>query len=187
MKKVLSLLMLVCLLFGTAFAETWYPFGLTAEDDFQAAKTKVAEALADQEVDDSRFSYTLVKTTAYYLYDVPIEQILVNRPSGTEWRLMISSEDMLREPKNERNIYLLYTELVKKLGEPKEFSPAIKKTSFDGEILESIFKDEKTFLAEVDKGGAQESKTITATFENCELRIECTPVYHMNVYLYFTK
>jgi hypothetical protein len=187
MKKLISVLVLTCLLFGTAFAEIWYPFGLTVEDDYISARAKVTEAMKGQNVDDSRFSSLLVKTTSYYLYDVPIEQILVNRPSGTEWRLMISSEDMLREPKNERNIYLLYTELVKKLGKPKEFSPAIKKTSFDGEILESIFKDEKTFLAEVDKGGAQESKTITATFENCELRIECTPVYHMNVYLYFTK
>lgn len=183
MKKMLSLLMLVCLLFGTAFAETWYPFGLTAEDDFQAAKTKVAEALADQEVDDSRFSYTLVKTTAYYLYDIPIAQVLVNRPSGTDWRVMIGSEEMLKQSDQMKAVYALYCKLAEKLGEPSEFFPVIKKTTFEGVEEESVFVTEEAFLSELKK---ERDVDFTAKFDNCELKI-FTSAYRMTVCLYFTK
>ena len=185
MKKLISMLVLTCLLFGTAFAEIWYPFGLTVEDDFMSAKTKVAEALADQDVDNSRFSSLRVNTYSYYLYDIPISQVIVNRPSGTEWRVLVSSDEMLKLSDNEANVYKLYKELVAKLGEPIEFSPVIKKITFDGVVEESIFKDEETFLAELEK--AQENDDIIAKFENCEMFIRSTGGMYMSVDLYFER
>lgn len=185
MKKLISILVLTCLLFGTAFSEAWYPFGLTVEDDFATAKTKVAEALADQDVDSSRFSSVLVRTHSYYLYDIPIRQIIVNRPSGTVWRVLISSDEMPKLDEHEKNVYKLYNELVAKMGEPTEFSPVIKKATFDGVVEESIFKDEKTFYEELEK--AQEGKDITVKFESCEMVIRSHGYIHMSVDLYFVK
>ena len=185
MKKLVALLLLSCMLAVPAFADAWFPLGLTMEDDFASAKVKVKEALASQNVDDSRFSYTLVKTNAYYLYDIPIEQILLNSPSDLDWQLMFSSQDLLALNDNLKNIYVLYNELVKKLGEPKEFSPEIKRTTFDGEIVESIFKDEETFLKEMDN--MNEKAEITAKFDNCLFRIVSKSSYYFTVYLYFTK
>ena len=183
MKKLISILVLTCLLFGTAFAEVWYPFGLTIEDDYFSARAKVTEAMKGQNVDDSRFSFLLVKTAAYYLYDIPIAQVLVNRPSGTDWRVMIESEEMLKQSDQMKTVYALYCKLAEKLGEPSEFFPVIKKTTFEGVEEESVFVNEDAFLSELKK---EREVDFTAKFDSCELKI-FTSAYRMTVCLYFTK
>jgi len=127
MKKLLTLALVAVLLLPCAALAEWYPFGLTSADDFETAREKVKAATGTEYRET--LSYISSSPSNYQLYGLPVNMFLVNRPSGSAWRLTILLNAQMTDY---GTLYDIYTELVSRLGEPISVEPMITNTDFDG-------------------------------------------------------
>ncbi len=181
MKKILALILLFILLCGTAIAETWYPFGLTREDDYQAALEKMKTVLKNENV-VIRSNNMSCSPLYLNLYEIGIENVVLNQPS-VKWRLVLMTKGIAQAEYDIEKLYEIYSMLLEKLGEPVSVSPTIQTLTFDGITEKNPFETKESFIEELTNANSKAEYTVE--FENCTFRISVYDFYTIKAYLSF--
>lgn len=172
MKKVIALLLIVCMMISVAMAEAWQPFGISAEDDYQTAADKLVAAMEGQNP-QVHSNYVDIKPSGLTLNGLTITEISLNRPGSlgnpdAPWRLLFIA-DLMTQIDNMAPVYSIYQGMLTRQGEPVEVSPMIKKMTFDGVEERSPFDTEASFRLAVLRASA--GTTFRAKFDTCELDV----------------
>lgn len=164
MRRIAALLLIVIILLPSVALGEWYPFGLTSEDDFQTAREKVKAATGTTYKETG--AYINSNPVNYKAFGLKADTFLVNRPTGTKWRVTILLKAELTEYEK---VLEIYKDLVQNLGEPISVEPMITEMDFSGITTQtSPFADEDAFLVmAVDNFPS----TYSADFGNIDFRI----------------
>ncbi len=186
MKKLIALAVILAMICGISLAETWCPFGIVAEDDYQTAAEKLKTTLADRNVDEHS-NYIIVKTPAITLEGLRISQVTLNRPGGlgnpdAPWRLVLFA-DVTQDRSDMSSVYRIYKGLVELYGEPLSVSLTIKNITFAGTEEKSLFETEDVFLDQA----CNAPEKIKAEFECCDLSIDVHNFLSVSVALAFNQ
>ena len=184
MKKLIAVLLALMISMPVALADTWFPFGLTAEDDLQSASNKLIEALPEISFDKKAVS-TYAMNASLYMGDVTFKNITLIKNSDALWRLILQSDSELAMSGFLKEVYSLYTSLVEQCGKPTDTQPKIIKRSFDGSSTEvDIFSNIQTFINAIQQN--VKGEVYTAQFENfCDFRCEMLGYGQMTVIIEF--
>lgn len=184
MKKLVALLLVLLLAMPVALADTWFPFGLTAEDDLQSASDKLVKALPEISFSKKTVS-TYAMNASLYMGDVTFKNITLIKNSDALWRLILQTGSEIALSDYLKDVYGLYTSLAEQCGKPTDTQPKIVKRAFDGSSTEiDIFSDVQTFIGAIQQN--IKGEVYKAQFGNfCNFRCEMLGYGQMTVVIEF--